>query len=40
MDVLFPVEQYQGPSIPINNEIGEGRGDKMMTRTKANWDLQ
>ena len=26
--VLFPVEQYQGPSTPINNEIGEGRGDK------------
>ena len=28
MYVLFLVEQYQGPSIPINNEIGEGRGDK------------
>ena len=28
MYVLLPVEQYQGPSIPINNEIGEGRGDK------------
>ena len=38
--VSFPVEQYQGPSVPINNEIGEGRGDKMMTRTKENWHLR
>ena len=38
--VLFPVEKYQGPSTPINNEIGEGRGNKMMTRTKANWLVQ
>ena len=38
--VSFTVEQYQGPSTLINNEIGEGRGDKMMTRTKANWLLR
>ena len=40
VDVLFPVEQYQGPSTTINNEIGEGKGDKMMTRTKENWHLR
>ena len=43
--VLFPVEQYQWPSVPINSQIGEGRGvDKTMTRTKANrhlrWNIQ
>ena len=32
--VSFPVEQYQGPSTPINNEIGEGWGTKWWPEPK------